>query len=69
MPEAERVGGSMTGAVLAKGIVDMTFGGAFLWYAVKYIICGVAAAGAVLLGIKLRKRKDAKAAELSKEEV
>lgn len=46
--------------LLAKGLNDFTFGGAFLWYLVKYIVsAGVAFCG-ILLGIRLRKRKNAK---------
>lgn len=44
---------------LAKGVADLTFGGAFAWYLVKYIVSGAVALGAILLGIKLRKRKNA----------
>lgn len=50
----------LIGTFLAKGIADFTFGGAFLWYLVKYLISVLVAFGAVLLGIKLRKRKIAK---------
>lgn len=48
--------------LLAKGISDMTFGGAFVWYLLKYIISGAVAFGAILLGIRLRKNKNAKLA-------
>lgn len=47
-------------ALLAKGISDFTFGGAFLWYLIKYLVCGVLAFVAILCGIKLRKNKIAK---------
>lgn len=46
--------------LLAKGIADLTFGGAFIWYLLKYIISIGIAFCAILLGIKLRKRKNAK---------
>lgn len=46
--------------LLAKGIGDFTFGGAFLWYLAKYLVCGVLAFVAILCGIKLRKKKNAK---------
>lgn len=49
-------------AFLAKGIADLTFGGAFAWYLVKYIVSAAVAFGAILLGIKLRKKKNAKIA-------
>lgn len=50
----------LTGALLAKGLTDLTFGGAFLWYLVKFFVSGGVAFGAILLGIKLRKIKNAK---------
>ena len=28
----------MTGALLLKGLADLTFGGAFLWYLVKFLV-------------------------------
>ena len=28
----------MVGVLLAKGIADLSFGGALLWYVVKYIV-------------------------------
>lgn len=59
----------LLGSLLAKGIADFTFGGAFLWYLVKYIVYGAVALGAILLGIKLRKKKNAKAQENVKEEM
>ncbi len=52
----------MIAALLAKGIVDFTFGGAFLWYLVKYIVSVIIALGAILLGIRMRKRKNEKTA-------
>lgn len=48
--------------LLAKGVSDFTFGGAFAWYLVKYIVSGAVAFGAILLGIKLRKNKNEKVA-------
>lgn len=54
-------------AFLAKGIADLTFGGAFLWYLVKYIVCALVAFGAILLGIRLRKKKNAKITEIESE--
>lgn len=53
--------------LLAKGIADFTFGGAFLWYLAKYIVSALVAVGAILLGIKLRKRKMAKSEAKSSE--
>ncbi len=50
----------VTGIVLAKGLADMTFGGAFLWYLVKYIIYAAVAFSAIMLGIRLRKKKNEK---------
>ena len=49
----------MLSVLLAKGLADFTFGGAFLWYLVKYVICGIVAVCAVMLGINLRKKKNA----------
>lgn len=51
----------MITVLLAKGITDFTFGGAFLWYLVKYLISAVVAFGGIMLGIRLRKNKNAKA--------
>ena len=48
-------------ALLAgKTLVDLTFGGAFLWYLIKYIVYGAVAFCAIRLGITLRKNKNAK---------
>lgn len=47
--------------LLAKSIADLSFGGAFLWYFIKALISGALAYCAILLGIKLRKSKNAKA--------
>lgn len=46
--------------LLAKSVADLSFGGAFAWYAVKYLLSGALALGAIMLGIKLRKNKNAK---------
>lgn len=58
----ERKGEDMLLTLLAKGVTDFTFGGAFFWYLIKYIISGAVAFGAILLGIKLRKKKNARLA-------
>ena len=50
-------------ALLAKGIesvAELSFGGAFVWYLVKYIIFAVVAFLGIKTGIALRKNKDAK---------
>lgn len=52
-------------ALLAKSVADMTFGGAFLWYLVKFILSAGLAFCAVLLGIKWRKSKNAKITDIS----
>jgi hypothetical protein len=57
----------MMSVILAKSLTDLSFGGAFLWYFVKAIISGVLAYCAILLGIRLRKSKNAKQ-ELAKVE-
>lgn len=59
------------GVLLAKSLTDLSFGGAFLWYLVKFLISGALAFVAILLGIKWRKSKNAKTAEETavKEEV
>lgn len=57
----------MFGAVLAKSIADLSFGGAFLWYFIKALVSIALAYGAILLGIKLRKSKNAKAGEKAEE--
>lgn len=46
--------------LLAKTVADLSLGGAFAWYLVKYLLSGVLALGAIVLGIKLRKKKNAK---------
>ena len=50
----------MIGALLLKGLADLTFGGAFLWYLVKFLVSVGLAYGAILLGIKWRKSKNEK---------
>lgn len=52
-------------ALLAKSVADMTFGGAFLWYLIKFILSVGLAYCAVLLGIKWRKSKNAKITDVS----
>ena len=55
----------MIGVLLAKGIADLSFGGALLWYVVKYIVSAALAVAAVMLGIRLRKNKNAKTEQLA----
>lgn len=56
----------MVGVLLAKfiadskSIADLSFGGAFAWYLVKFLISMGLAACAVMLGAKWRKSKNAK---------
>lgn len=45
-------------ALLAKSLVDLSFGGTFVWYLVKYLISFVVAFAGIKLGIKLRKSKN-----------
>ena len=47
----------MVTTLLAKSLVDLSFGGAFAWYLVKFLISLVIALGGIMLGIKLRKSK------------
>lgn len=47
----------MTGVLLLKGLADLTFGGAFLWYLVKFLVSIGLAFVAILCGIKWRKSK------------
>ena len=54
----------MIGVLLAKGIADLSFGGALLWYVVKYIVSAALAVAAVMLGIRLR-NKNAKTEQLA----
>ncbi|MCD7826698.1 MAG: hypothetical protein LUH14_12175 [Clostridiaceae bacterium] len=58
----------LTGLLLAKGMSDLTFGGAFLWYLVKYIVYAAVALCAVFLGIRLRKKKNEKQEAASESE-
>lgn len=59
----------MTVALLAKSLVDLSFGGAFLWYLVKFLVSIAVAFAGIMLGIKLRKSKNAKTAnDMSKAE-
>ena len=58
----------MITAFLAKGIADFTFGGAFLWYLVKYLVSAVVAFCGIMLGIRLRKSKNAKTTAVTKTE-
>lgn len=51
----------MVGVLLAKGLVDFSFGGAFLWYLVKFLVSAAVAFAAIVLGIKWRKSKNSKA--------
>lgn len=51
----------MLGVCLAKGLVDFTFGGAFAWYLVKFLVSLAVAFLGIKLGIKWRKSKIAKA--------
>lgn len=51
----------MLGLFMAKGLVDLSFGGAFMWYLVKFLVSVVVAYAAIVLGIKLRKSKNSKA--------
>lgn len=51
----------VTTAFLAKSLVDLSFGGAFAWYLVKFLISLVIAFAGIKTGIALRKSKDAKA--------
>jgi len=49
-----------TMALLAKTLVDLSFGGAFVWYLVKFLVSACVAFGGIKLGIKLRKSKNEK---------
>ncbi|MCH5266759.1 MAG: hypothetical protein J1E62_00330 [Lachnospiraceae bacterium] len=51
----------MLGALLAKSLVDLSFGGTFVWYLVKFVVSLALAIVAVMLGIKWRKSKNASA--------
>lgn len=63
----ERTGGIKmeVGVCLVKGLADLTFGGAFLWYLVKFLVSMALAGVAVMAGIKLRKRKNDKKAAVA----
>ena len=50
----------MISVLLAKSIADLSFGGAFAWYLVKFLVSLALAVCAVLVGIKWRKSKNAK---------
>ena len=52
----------LIGTLLAKGLTDLTWGGAFLWYLVKFIVSAALALCAIMLGIRLRKNKNASTA-------
>lgn len=41
-------------------MADMSFLGAFLWYGARFLISLIVAFGAIKLGIRLRKNKNAK---------
>ena len=49
----------MVSVLLAKDIADLTFGGAFAFYLVKFLISAAVAVAGVMLGIKWRKSKNA----------
>lgn len=57
----------LMGALLAKGLTDLTWGGAFVWYLVKFIVSVVLAFCAIMLGIRLRKNKNANNTETKTE--
>lgn len=57
----------LIGTLLAKGLTDLTWGGAFVWYLVKFIVSVVLAFCAIMLGIRLRKNKNANAAKAETE--
>lgn len=50
----------MLGLFMASGVAGFSFGGAFLWYLVKFLVSVAVAFGAILLGIRWRKGKNAK---------
>ena len=50
----------MVSVLLAKGIADLSFGGAFAWYLVKFLVSVALAVAGIMLGIKWRKSKNAK---------
>lgn len=51
----------VTAVFLAKSLADLSFGGAFAWYLVKFLISIVVAFGGIKAGIALRRSKNAKA--------
>ena len=51
----------ITTVFLAKSLVDLSFGGAFAWYLVKFLVSLVVAFAGIKAGIALRKSKNAKA--------
>ena len=53
----------MIPAFLAKSLADLTFGGAFLWYFIKALVSMALPYAAIMLGIRWRKSKHAKASE------
>lgn len=55
-------------ALAGKSLADLSFGGTFVWYLVKFLVSAIVAVGGVFLGIKLRKIKNAKADTQSSEE-
>lgn len=55
----------LVSALLAKSVADLTFGGAFLWYLIKFVLSAAIAFGAILLGIKWRKSKNANMTDVS----
>ena len=56
---------NMIGVLLAKGLADLTFGGAFLWYLIKFLVSVGLAYVAILFGIKWRKSKNSKTDNIS----
>lgn len=55
----------MLGVLMAKTLVDLSFGGTFVWYLIKFIVSLALAIVAVMLGIKWRKSKNAKTEKVS----
>ncbi len=51
----------VTTVFLAKSLADLSFGGAFAWYLIKFLISLVVAFAGIKAGIALRKSKNAKA--------
>ena len=46
--------------LFANSVADFTFGGAFACYFIRFVLSRALALGAIMLGIKLRKNKNAK---------